>query len=36
MREARSALQQADLQVGQTVYTFNWNLKPMTGAPPTP
>jgi hypothetical protein len=36
MREARSALQQADLQSGQTVYTFNWDLRPMTGAPPAP
>jgi hypothetical protein len=36
MQRAREALQQADLQAGRVVYTFQWDLKPMTGAPPTP
>jgi hypothetical protein len=34
MKQARDALQQADLQRGRTVYTFQWDLKPMTGTPP--
>jgi hypothetical protein len=36
MQRARKALQQADLQGGRVVYTFRWDLNPMTGAPPTP
>ena len=37
MEEARRALQQQlNVQGGNIVYTFNWNLKPMTGAPQAP
>ena len=36
MQQARQALQQADLRPGRMVYTFTWELKPMTGAPPAP
>jgi hypothetical protein len=36
MKRAREALQQANLQGGRTVYTFEWDLKPVTGAPPAP
>ena len=37
MAEARRALQQQlNVQGGKIVYMFKWNLKPMTGAPPTP
>jgi hypothetical protein len=36
MARARQALQEADLQAGRVVYTFKWDLKPMTGAPPVP
>jgi hypothetical protein len=35
--EARRAMQQQlNVQGGHIVYTFKWNLKPMTGAPPAP
>ncbi len=34
LQQAREALRQADLRPGRMVYTFTWDLKPMTGTPP--
>lgn len=36
MKRAREALQQADLQGGKLVYTFEWDLKPVAGTPQAP